>query len=81
MLCPKTVLITGSNRGIGLELVKQFLKLKPPPTNLFAACRSPENAKVSQSFFRALILSTDAVQMLKFSHIKEWVRIVGWAAL
>ena len=46
MLCPKSVLITGGNRGIGLELVKHFLKLEPPPTHVFATCRSPDNAKV-----------------------------------
>ena len=36
---PKSVFITGCNRGIGLELVKQFLKLETPPKNLFATCR------------------------------------------
>lgn len=45
MFSPKSVLITGCSRGIGLELVKHFLKLQPPPTHLFATCRSPETAK------------------------------------
>ena len=44
---PKTVLITGANRGIGLEFVKQFLKLQEPPLQIYAACRSPEKAQVS----------------------------------
>lgn len=39
---PKTVLITGANRGIGLEFVKQILKLQEPPLQIYAACRSPE---------------------------------------
>lgn len=46
-LQPKNVLITGANRGLGLELVKQFLRLPSPPKTLLATCRSPENAKVS----------------------------------
>eukprot|EP00088_Acartia_fossae_P033404 TRINITY_DN3419_c0_g1_i3.p1 TRINITY_DN3419_c0_g1~~TRINITY_DN3419_c0_g1_i3.p1 ORF type:complete len:250 (-),score=76.87 TRINITY_DN3419_c0_g1_i3:574-1323(-) len=36
---PKSVFITGCNRGIGLELVKQFLSLETPPKNLFATFR------------------------------------------
>ena len=51
MLSPKSVLITGCNRGIGLEFVKHFLKLEPPPTHVFATCRSPENAKVGPFIF------------------------------
>ena len=43
---PKTILITGANRGIGLEFVKQLLRLHEPPTHIFAACRSPEKAEV-----------------------------------
>ncbi len=36
-----TILITGSNRGIGLELVKQYAELG---WQVFACCRSPESA-------------------------------------
>ena len=36
----ESVFITGCNRGIGLEFVKQFLKLPTPPKYLFATCRS-----------------------------------------
>lgn len=35
-----SVLITGCNRGIGLELVKQFLKKNPSPDHLFATARN-----------------------------------------
>jgi NAD(P)-dependent dehydrogenase (short-subunit alcohol dehydrogenase family) len=36
---PRSVFITGCNRGIGLELIQQFLQMKNPPTHLFATCR------------------------------------------
>ncbi|XP_061449996.1 C-signal-like [Rhineura floridana] len=34
-----SVLVTGANRGIGLELVKQFLGQPEPPQWVFATCR------------------------------------------
>ena len=40
----KSVFITGSNRGIGLELVKQLVD---QTDHLFAGCRSPNLAEVS----------------------------------
>lgn len=45
-LSPERVLITGANRGLGLEFVKQFVTLPKPPELLFAACRSPDSAQV-----------------------------------
>jgi len=39
------VLVTGANRGIGLEFVKQFLALAQPPKHLFATCRDPAKAE------------------------------------
>lgn len=41
-----SVLITGANRGLGLEFVKQFLGLPNPPKHLFATCRNPDKAEV-----------------------------------
>lgn len=43
----KTILITGANRGVGLEFVRQFLKLDQPPQVIIAICRDPEKATVS----------------------------------
>ena len=43
-IVPRSVLITGCNRGIGLELVKQFLAHKTPPSVLIATCRNLEKA-------------------------------------
>ena len=42
-----SVLITGCNRGLGLGLVQQFLRLKRQPENIFATVRDPDRAKVS----------------------------------
>ncbi|XP_028664718.1 C-factor [Erpetoichthys calabaricus] len=36
-----SVLVTGANRGLGLELVKQFLTSANPPDQIFATCRDP----------------------------------------
>jgi NAD(P)-dependent dehydrogenase (short-subunit alcohol dehydrogenase family) len=38
----ETILITGANRGIGLELTRQYLKEQK---RVFAACRTPEAAQ------------------------------------
>jgi NAD(P)-dependent dehydrogenase (short-subunit alcohol dehydrogenase family) len=38
----ETILITGANRGIGLELTRQYLKNQ---TRVLAACRTPEAAQ------------------------------------
>ncbi|KAG9475259.1 C-signal-like [Eleutherodactylus coqui] len=39
----RSVLVTGSNRGIGLEFIHQFLKSPNPPEKIFATCRDPES--------------------------------------
>lgn len=43
----KTVFITGANRGLGLEFVRQYLKLDNPPQVIIATCRDPDKATVS----------------------------------
>ena len=40
----RSIFITGGNRGIGLEFVKQFLSLPNPPEAIFATSRSLESA-------------------------------------
>jgi len=44
MAVPRSVLITGCNRGIGLELIKQFLQRSAKPQVLMATCRNPDKA-------------------------------------
>ncbi|KAJ6666153.1 hypothetical protein lerEdw1_001057 [Lerista edwardsae] len=43
-----SVLVTGANRGIGLELVKHFLGKATPPKVIFAGCRDPEGARAKE---------------------------------
>ena len=42
----KNIIVTGSNRGIGLEMVKQLLALNPAPKNVIATTRS-ESSELS----------------------------------
>lgn len=44
MSSPRTVLITGANRGIGLELVRQLLNLPKRPELIFATYRTRDTA-------------------------------------
>ena len=45
-----SLFITGANRGIGLEFVKQLTGLPQPPRHIFATCRNPSEAKVFARF-------------------------------
>ncbi|XP_072278997.1 C-signal-like [Pyxicephalus adspersus] len=44
-----SVLVNGSSRGIGLELVKAFLNKHNQPAHIFAACRNPDSAQELKS--------------------------------
>ena len=81
-MSPRSVLITGCNRGIGLELVKQYLKLDSPPTHVLATYRDP----VSSEELLKLAKENDRLQALKFdvaardtyaNFVKEVGGIVG----
>ncbi|XP_073351252.1 C-signal-like [Pagrus major] len=77
---PVTVLITGANRGLGLEMVKQILAGKCPVKTLFACCRDPDGPKAEA--LKALakkhpnlhILRLDAADL---GSIKQCSQLVG----
>ncbi|XP_029292765.1 uncharacterized protein LOC115011700 [Cottoperca gobio] len=51
-----SVLITGANRGLGLEMVKQMVEGPHPVRKMFACCRDPDGARA------------EALQMLAKKH-------------
>jgi len=59
-----SVLITGANRGIGLEFVRQLV---PTAKAIYAACRSPENAHA----LNKLAASTNNVHVLPLEVTNE----------
>ena len=46
----RSVLVTGANRGIGLEFVRELLALQNPPKHIIASCRNPDAAQVMSHF-------------------------------
>ncbi|XP_015266921.1 PREDICTED: C-factor-like [Gekko japonicus] len=48
MLNARSVLVTGSNRGIGLELIRQLLGKSKRPEWIFATCRDPEGPRAQE---------------------------------
>jgi NAD(P)-dependent dehydrogenase (short-subunit alcohol dehydrogenase family) len=59
------ILITGSNRGIGLEMVRQYLQRSD--TIIFATCRQPEQAEELQH----LQESTDQLHLIPLDVTKQ----------
>uniref|UniRef100_A0A8C5MR73 C-factor-like n=1 Tax=Leptobrachium leishanense TaxID=445787 RepID=A0A8C5MR73_9ANUR len=61
-----TVLVTGSNRGLGFEFVQQFVNRENPPETIFATCRDPEGArsqelkKLSEKHGNVIVIQLDA---------------------
>jgi len=44
MLSGAKIFITGSSRGLGVEMVKQLCERSNPPSMILASCRSPATA-------------------------------------
>lgn len=76
-MLPKSVLITGCNRGIGLELVKQFSK-SPETTIVIATCRDLKAAtdlKVVASLYPGKV-SILALEVTDYSAYPKFVEEV-----
>ncbi|XP_057296886.1 C-factor-like [Hydractinia symbiolongicarpus] len=71
----KSILITGSNRGIGLELVKLLVD---QCEHLFAACRSPQSATELNVFAaekkNVVVLKLDVTDQSTIDSAKETVQ-------
>ncbi|XP_042293582.1 C-factor-like isoform X1 [Sceloporus undulatus] len=63
MLKARSVLVTGSNRGIGLELVRQLLEKNNRPDKIFATCRDPEGPGAQN--LRDLVAKHQEVEILQ----------------
>nr|AQS22598.1 c-factor [Pseudodiaptomus poplesia] len=75
---PKSVFITGCNRGIGLELVKQFLKQENGPTHIFATYRkiSDELSEVAKSSPKVHLVEMEVTDYNKFPEVVRQVEAV-----
>ncbi|XP_052130078.1 C-factor-like [Frankliniella occidentalis] len=77
-----SVFITGSNRGIGLEIVKQLLAHANPPAILFATCRNPDSATelqaIAKNHSNLKIIKFDVLDCESYEGVSNKVReIVG----
>ena len=72
---PRNILLIGGNRGIGLQLVKDLLQLKP--NKLLVTCRQPgaaaELQELSQANSNIVILELDVAKVLKEDKVPQFV--------
>ena len=81
-----TVLVTGANRGLGLEFVRQYLKASRPPAHIVATCRDPSKATDLQSLAstnpNVHVLRLEVKDYASFPSLVEQVsQIVGSSGL
>ena len=78
----QSILITGCNKGIGLELVRQLAQHKERPHFIFATCRNPESAtelnQIAKSCENVHIFQLDVTDYKSFAHVRDEVsKVVG----
>ncbi|WAR01405.1 CSGA-like protein [Mya arenaria] len=72
-----SVLVTGANRGLGLEFVKQFLSLPNSPKHVFAGCRNPDKAEALQDLQKIhKNLTVILIDLNDTSKLQETVKVV-----
>jgi len=78
-----TVCITGANRGLGLEFVRQMLSLSSPPKHIFALCRDPDKSEAltalaKEHSARVHVLKLDITDVTQYDDVVRQVReVVG----
>ncbi|XP_069134901.1 C-signal-like isoform X2 [Argopecten irradians] len=74
-IAPRAVLITGANRGLGLEFVRQIVRFSTPPKYLFATCRNPESATSLQEMAKEhsciKVMKFDVCDFSSYNNLKE----------
>ncbi|KAG9279040.1 hypothetical protein AMEX_G4502 [Astyanax mexicanus] len=77
----RSILITGANRGLGFEMVRQLVEGPCKPRNVFAACRNPDGAQAEE--LRNLVKKyPDIITVVRLdatdpSSIQESAKVVG----
>ncbi|KAG0717660.1 putative oxidoreductase [Chionoecetes opilio] len=76
----RTVLVTGSNRGLGLEFVRQLAVAEHPPKVIIATCRNPANATellaLARDYQQIKVVKFDIWKKLYYSFTQ--VVLVSW---
>ncbi|XP_027887766.1 uncharacterized protein LOC114153418 [Xiphophorus couchianus] len=67
------ILVTGTNRGIGLELVKQLAEKTGPETQIYASCRDPEGTRAEKNNM-TVVMSQAALNMLTCCQAEDFRR-------
>ncbi|XP_056383364.1 C-factor-like isoform X4 [Hyla sarda] len=68
-MAPERILITGCNRGIGYEMVRQLTEQQCPPKQIFATCRdpsSPQNKKLNDlaaKYPNVIVIKLEQIQL------------------
>ncbi|XP_033748213.1 C-factor-like isoform X2 [Pecten maximus] len=74
-IAPRAILITGANRGLGLEFVKQIVCFSTPPKYLFATCRNPDSAtslqEIAKLYSCIKVMKFDVCDFNSYSNLKE----------
>ncbi|KAK6049263.1 oxidoreductase, short chain dehydrogenase/reductase family protein [Cooperia oncophora] len=83
MVYPASVFITGANRGIGLGLVREFLKV-PAVKHVIAGARNPDNAEelnaITDKRLSIVKIDIDCDQSIKDAY-KQVEAVVGESGL
>lgn len=72
-----SILITGCNRGLGLGIVKELIKLSKPPKYIFATCRDVKKAEelsnISQNHQNVKIIQIDLNNFNEYDRLVQTV--------